>query len=209
MVDSLTANDLIRCGHKWLNRLIPFFRGQERREHGCWHQLFFAQVEYCENLIFRRRAALDQLGERLLDANRNLGRPDKLAVIFGRRVTKQYQGKLQTEIEDLHLGNPVMRSYYKNGFAKHYVRDYDVLRFEAATNNVYQDYNIKKAVENLVPLREKMQAIITQPATRRCSRTSWKPFSIAANCASSASQPSWPTASGFPDSNWTIPGNWP
>jgi hypothetical protein len=162
MADSLTAQDLIRCGHKWLHRLIPFFRGSERREHGCWHQLFFSQVEFCENLIFRRRAALDQLGERLLDANRNLGRPDKLTVIFGRRITRQYAGKLQTEIEDLHLGNPVMRSYYKNGFAKHYVRDYDMLRFEAATNNVYQDYNIKKAVENLVPLREKMQGIITR-----------------------------------------------
>jgi hypothetical protein len=29
-----------------------------------WHQLFFSQVEYCDNLIFRRRAALDQLGDR-------------------------------------------------------------------------------------------------------------------------------------------------
>jgi hypothetical protein len=162
MADSLTAEDLMHCGHKWLNRLIPFFSPEERREHGCWHQLFFSQVEFCENLIFRRRAALDELGERLLDANRNLGRPDKLTVIFGRRVTQQYRGKLQTEIEDLHLGNPVMRSYYKNGLAKHYVRDHDVLRIEASTNNVYQDYHVNKAVENLVPLREKMQGITTR-----------------------------------------------
>jgi len=162
LADSLTANDLLRCGHKWISRLIPFFHGQERREAGCWHQLFFAQVEYCENLIFRQRAALDELGDRLLDSNRNLGRPDKLTIIFGRRVTRQYEGKLQTEIEDLHLGNPVMRSYYKNGFAKHYVRDHDVLRIEAATNNVYKDYAINKAVENLAPLRHKMQAITTR-----------------------------------------------
>ena len=159
MADSLTSNDLTRCGHKWLKRLIPFFSGPERREHGCWHRLFFAQVEFCENLIFRRRAALDRLGDRLLDANRNLGRPDKLTVIFGRRITKQYAGKLQTEIEDLHLGNPVMRSYYKNGFAKHYVRDHDLLRFEAASNDVKKDYGINKSVENLVPLREKLQGI--------------------------------------------------
>jgi hypothetical protein len=159
MADSLTAKDLTRCGHKWMKCLIPFFSGSERREHGCWHQLFFAQVEYCDNLIFCRRAALDQLGDRLLDANRNLGRPDKLTVIFGRRITKQYSGKLQTEIEDLHLGNPVMRSYYKNGFAKHYVRDHDVLRFETASNDVKGDYGINKAVENLVPLREKLQGI--------------------------------------------------
>ena len=95
---------------------LPFRRSEAAGEHVCWHQLFFAQVGYCDNLIFRRRAALDQLGDRLLDANRNLGRPDKLTVIFGRRISKRYSGKLQTEIEDLHLGNPVMRSYYKNGF---------------------------------------------------------------------------------------------
>jgi hypothetical protein len=162
MADSLTAGDLLRCGHKWVNRLIPFFSAQERREAGCWHQLFFAQVEYCENLIFRQRAALDELGDRLLDANRTIGRPDKLTVIYGRRITRHYQGKLQTEIEDLHLGNPVMRSYYKNGFAKHYVRDHDVLRIEAATNNVYKDYGINKAIESLPALREKMQAITTR-----------------------------------------------
>jgi hypothetical protein len=121
--------------------------------------LFFAQVEYCDNLIFRRRAALDELGERLLDNNRDIGKPNKLTVIFGRRINRRYQGKLQTEIEDLHLGNPVMRSYYKNGFAKHYVRDHDVLRFETASNDVQGDYGINKAVENLAPLREKLQGI--------------------------------------------------
>ncbi len=36
-------------------------------ESGCRHRLFFSQVEFCDNLIFRRRAALDKLGERLLD----------------------------------------------------------------------------------------------------------------------------------------------
>ncbi len=77
IADSLAPEDLIHCGHKWLNRLVPFFQPQERREAGCWHQLFFAQVEYCENLVFRRRAALDELGGRLLDANRSIGRPDR------------------------------------------------------------------------------------------------------------------------------------
>ena len=157
--DSLSAQDVITCGNKWVRQLVPFFTAQERREGGCWHRLFFAQVEFCDNLIFRRRAALDELGERLLDNNRDLGKPDKLTVIFGRKITRRYRGKLQTEIQDLHLGNPVMRSYYKNGFAKHYVRDHDILRFETATNNVKEDYGINKSVENLAPLREKLQGI--------------------------------------------------
>ncbi len=52
-----------------------------------------------------------------------------------------------------------MRSYYKNGFAKHYVRDHDVLRFETASNDVKGDYGINKAVKNVVTLREKLQGI--------------------------------------------------
>jgi hypothetical protein len=74
---------------------------------------------------------------------------------------------------------PVMRSYYKNGFAKHYVRDHDVLRFEAATNNVAQDYNIPKGVADLDALRTKRRASPTD--TKRCSRTPWKRFWIAVN----------------------------
>ena len=69
------------------------------RAAGCQHRLFFSQVEFCDNLIFRRRAALDNLGQRLLDANRTIGQPNKITVIFGRKVSKQYRGKLQTEIE--------------------------------------------------------------------------------------------------------------
>jgi hypothetical protein len=32
-----------------------------------------------------------------------------------------------------------MRSYYKNGLAKHDVRDHDVLRFETASNDVMKE----------------------------------------------------------------------
>jgi hypothetical protein len=118
----------------------------------------FSQVEYCDNLIFRRRAALDKLGERLLDANRTIGQPNKITTIFGRKVTKHYRGKLQTEIEDMDLPNPVIRSHYGNGFIKQYVRDHLMLRTEAATNNV-NDYKVNKAAPNLPALRNAMSAI--------------------------------------------------
>jgi hypothetical protein len=156
--DSLSADDLLTCGQKWLACCTPFFSEHERKQAGCQHRLFFAQVEYCDNLIFERRAALDALGERLLDANRTIGQPNKITTIFGRKVTKRYGGKLQTVIEDLDLPNPVIRSHYGNGFIKQYVRDHLNLRTEAATNDV-TDYGVKKAVENLPQLREKMASI--------------------------------------------------
>ena len=105
LADSLTSRDLLTCAHKWLAAFTPFFTDQERRQAGCQHRLFFAQVDYCDNLIFHRRAALDQLGERLLDANRTIGQPHKITTIFGPKVTKQYRGKLQTVIEDIQLPN--------------------------------------------------------------------------------------------------------
>ena len=133
LADALTAEDLSSCSRKWLARFTPFFSETERKQAGCQHRLFFSQVEFCDNLIFDRRAALDKLGERLLDANRTIGQPNKITVIFGRKVTKQYRGKLQTEIEDMDLPNPVVRSHYRNGFIKQYVRDHLILRTGPAT----------------------------------------------------------------------------
>src|SRR6267142_1802310 len=158
LADSLTVRDLLICGRKWLNSFTPFFTERERRQAGCQHRLFFAQVEYCDNLIFHRRAALDRMGGRLLDANRTIGQPNKITVIFGRKVTKRYGGKLQTVIEDLELPNPVIRSHYGNGFIKQYVRDHLNLRTEPATND-FTDYGVRKAVENLPQLRQKMASI--------------------------------------------------
>jgi len=159
LADSLTADHLIACAQKWLARFTPFFTPEERKHAGVQHRLFFAQTEFCDNLIFRRRAAVDALEQRLLDANRSIGQPTKLTIIFGRRITCRYHGKLQTVIEDLNLPNPVIRSHYGHGFLKQYVRDGCILRTEPATNNV-TDYGIGKAVENLPQLQQKLSAMI-------------------------------------------------
>jgi hypothetical protein len=156
---SITFRDLSRCGRKWLAQLTPFFTDKERKQAGVEHRLFFSQIEYCDNLIFSRRAAVDALSQRLIDANRTIGQPNKISVIFGRKIQKRHNGKLQTVIEDLDLPNPVIRSHYKNGFIKQYVRDDSNLRTEPATNNV-ADYGVGKALENLPQLREKLSGII-------------------------------------------------
>jgi len=93
---------LLHAGGRFaLRAFTPFITDKERRQAGCQHRLFFAQVEYCDNLIFHRRAAVEELTQRLLDLNRNIGQPKKITTIFGRKVTKEYKGKLQSVIEDL------------------------------------------------------------------------------------------------------------
>ena len=194
LADSLSAKDLLTCGHKWLAYFTPFFTAAERKQAGCQHRLFFAQVEYCDNLIFHCRAALDALGERLLDANRTIGQPDKITTIFGRKVTKHYRGKLQTVLEDMGLPNPVIRSHYGNGFIKQYVRDHLILRTEAATNNV-TDYGVKKAVENLSTLRDRMDSINDRYLD--VQQDILETFVDRGQSASSPNPPSSPTESGF------------
>jgi hypothetical protein len=129
-------------------------------------------------ILRQPRLPPDKLGERLLDANRTIGRPKKITVIFGRKITKHYRGKLQTEIEDMNLPNPVIRSHYGNGFIKQYVRDHLILRTESASNNV-NDYGVNKAVENLISSARPYRRSTTTIST--CSRIFWRPLSIVAS----------------------------
>jgi len=160
IADSLTSQDLTACGRKWIDRLVPFFSQQERNFLGCDHRFYFKQMEYCDNLIFRERAVLDALHDRLLDANRKLGSPDQVSVIFGQRVTRQHNGRLQTTLDDLHLGQPILRAFYKHSILKNYVRGGNTEfggfdRAEVGSNDVTDFRGIKKGIENLPALRER------------------------------------------------------
>jgi hypothetical protein len=138
--------------------------------------------------------ALDALGEPLLDANRTIAQPNKITVIFGRKITKQYRGKLQTGLQDLDLPNPVIRSHYGHGFIKQYVRDHVLLRTEPATNNV-NDYAVNKAIDHLPALRQKLSSIVDNYLNPSAGH-SRKPSSIAASYANSAN-PFAPACVGF------------
>jgi len=73
------------------------------------------------------------VADRLRDFNRSIGRPDKLSTIFGRRITKVCCGGLKTRIADHHLGNPVIRSEYKDSSVRQYVHDFDRPDYDVRT----------------------------------------------------------------------------
>jgi hypothetical protein len=157
LADRFSAADIEACGHRWLAQLVPFFTDRERRHQGFGYRLFVSQVEYCTNLIFERRAALDRLHERLLDLNRSIGHPDKIAMIFGRRITKHTDAGLKTQVLDHDLGLPVIRSESKSSSIKQYARDNLVLRTETTSYHT-PDLGVNKGVEHLPELRETMAA---------------------------------------------------
>jgi hypothetical protein len=157
LADQFAPAHIEACAHRWLAQLVPFFTDRERRHQGFGYRLFVSQVEYCTNLVFNDRAALDRLHERLLDRNRSLGHPDKIALIFGRRITQRTDAGLKTPILDHDLGQPVIRSEYKSSSIKQYVRDHLVLRTETTSYHT-PDLGVNKGVEHLPELRQTMAA---------------------------------------------------
>jgi hypothetical protein len=166
---------------------------------GCQHRLFFSQVEFCDNLIFHRRAALDKMGERLLDANRAIGQPNKITVIFGRKMmTKQHRGKLQTEID--------IRSHYRNGFIKQYVRDHLILRTEGGHQ---QRHRLRGQHGRRAPAGVARQALSDRQQLPRHPADILETFVDRGQLQHLANRPAPCPANAFPASNSTIPGNWP
>jgi hypothetical protein len=159
LADDLSPADLEGPIQGWLRELVPFYASSDPNGTSDYaYRLFASQVEYCTNLIFKERVALDRMAERLLDLNRSIGRPDKLSTIFGYRITKAYRGGLKTQIADHHLGNPVIRSEYKDSSIKQYVRDQRLLRTETTSYNT-RDLGIGKSIRHLPQLRDVMRGI--------------------------------------------------
>jgi hypothetical protein len=156
LANQFSHEHLIPFAHRWLAQLAPTFTAAELRRHGYGYRLFVSQVEYCHNAIFHERAALDRLHERLLDHNRTIGRPDRLAFIYGRRFTEKTVQGIKTRITDYAASNPVIRSEFKSTSIKQYVRDHVLLRTEG-TSNFTPNLGVNKGVENLPRLRAVLQ----------------------------------------------------
>ena len=133
---------------QWLGYFTPAERAQGYR-----HQAYVSQAEYCDNLIFHERAAVQRLFERLLDVNRNIGRPDKLAIIFGRSRFQPDTRTGETHVKITKLRTPVISSSFKQTVAKQYVKSFVLLRTEGATFQL-NDLSLRKSVEHLDHVRQ-------------------------------------------------------
>lgn len=150
--DAFAPGDILRPVEARLEALLHFFTPSER-EQGYRHQLFMAQMEYCHNLIFHKKAALDRLFDRLMDANRSVGHPQKLAIYFGRPCFRPDTRTGQTTLKITPLRTPVLTSTFKSTSIKQYVSNGLGLRTESGSYQL-KDLSVPKNVNNLPKLRE-------------------------------------------------------
>jgi len=146
-LDEKKISDLFR---KWLARLPHPFT-QEDVEAGYQYQLSILQAEFSLTQVFDRPLAGRHFFEEVVRENLDLGRPDKVSLIFGKPVTKRTPGKFRTRIITQGV-IPSLHVSYKNSKIKQYFKEGRALRTETTINDT-RDFGIGKLLRNLPALR--------------------------------------------------------
>jgi hypothetical protein len=159
--DGLSAAVLQRRCNYWARRLVPVFSADERAALRPGYRYSMAQMELATDVVFKRSAPLRALFQRACELGVLVGGANRTTHLFGRRISRHYQGKLQTVLDQRETGHPVLRWYYQTSFAKQYVRGDQhsdrILRTETCSNDAYH-FGVGRRLENVPLLRDKLAA---------------------------------------------------
>ncbi|HLQ35169.1 MAG TPA: hypothetical protein VK457_20980, partial [Chloroflexota bacterium] len=149
-----------RCAY-WVRRLVPTFSSAEREALQPGYRYSMAQMELATDIVFKRSAPLKALFQRACELGVLVGGAERTTQLFGRRIDRRYQGKLQTVLDQREAGHPVLRWYYQTSFAKNYTRGDRrgdcILRAETCSNDTHH-FGVGRRLDNLPLLREKLAA---------------------------------------------------
>jgi hypothetical protein len=135
----LSARDVHRFYRRWEARL-PSPLSPEDRCRGYRHQLAFRQLELSDTRVFDRPAAGRAWFEQTIRDQLTLGRPDRVAVVFGRRVSRQTPGRFHTRV--INSGTePAIQVHYRASKVKQYLKEGRALRTETTVNDT-RDFGI-------------------------------------------------------------------
>ena len=91
--DGLTDQKIYRFAGKWLARLPhPFTRADEDADYR-W-QLSVQQIEFSTTMALDRPASGRVFFEQLIRDNLDIGRPDKVNIVFGRQIRRRGRAAL-------------------------------------------------------------------------------------------------------------------
>jgi hypothetical protein len=154
--DQMGPEQLDGLLRRWLAHLPHPYTAQDR-EAGYRYDLSILQAEFSLTQILDRPLSGRIFFEEIIRENLDLGRPDSVQLLFGRRITKKTPGRFRTRV--LTAGViPSLHIDYKNSRIKQYfkqvpeVREIGV-RTETTINNT-RDFYIGKRLCNLPALRQ-------------------------------------------------------
>ena len=149
--DGLTAEAIDGLVRKWLARLPHPFTPADRAA-GYRYQLSVLQAEFSLTQVLDRPVSGRIFFEQTIRDNLDIGRPDRVALIFARQVRRNTPGVFRTRVITDTV-TPSLHIDYKHCQIKQYHKHGSALRTETTINDTY-DFAIGRRLTNLPALRE-------------------------------------------------------
>ena len=161
--DTLQPGTINVFFQRWLSRL-PLPLGAADQRAGYWWELSMAQVEISRTIVFTQPRHARAFFEALVTDNLDLGRPDTIEIVFGRRIIngkqRATQGTFKTKV--ITRGTEVtINAFYRHSRIKQYLKDGRALRIETVINSP-TDLRIGRRLACLGELQDTARAINTR-----------------------------------------------
>jgi hypothetical protein len=158
--DRLQPGTIEVFAQRWLHR-IPMPFGSKDQDAGYWWECSMRQVEVSRTIVFDEPCRVRSFFEALIADNLDLGRPENVEIIFGRRVRCDTPGTFRTAIDrpviDPDDKGVVVNIFYKHSRVKQYLKDGRALRIETVVN-CPRDLGCNARLPNLAELQDKARA---------------------------------------------------
>lgn len=148
--DSLSAEHIIAFFNKWIDHLPMPLTGTDR-EAGYQHRLSVQQMEMSLTQVLDEPALGRVFFEDVIRENLDTGRPDRVRLIFERKIIGSTPGVFRTDIITEGV-TPSIHVHYKHARIKQYFKEQRALRTETTINDPY-DFYVKKDIRHLARLR--------------------------------------------------------
>ncbi len=131
----LSSRDVWSFFRRW-QRILPGPFTSADQERGYRSQLAFRQLELSDTPVFDRPQAGRDWFERTLRDQLTLGRPDHVAVVFGRRISAQTPGLFHTRLINRGV-QAAIQMHYRAAKVKQYFKEGRALRTETTVNDTH------------------------------------------------------------------------
>ena len=153
--DSLGPEHIDALLRKWL-AILPHPFAPEDETAGYRYELSILQAEFSLTQMLDRPVSGRIFFEQVLHDNLDIGRPDQVSLIFGRRIIGKGRSKTPGRFRTRVITNGVIPSLhidYKNTKIKQYHKEGRALRTETTINDP-REFRLSKRLTNLPALRQ-------------------------------------------------------
>jgi len=154
--DRLGPGTIRVFAERWWARL-PLPLSAKDRAGGYWWDLSMRQVEVSRTIVFDAPRHGRAFFEALVADNLDVGRPDSVEVIFGRKVTARTPGTFTTRVITRGV-DVTVNAYYKHSRIKQYLKDGRALRVETVINDT-GDLGVPRRLDHLDELQARARQI--------------------------------------------------